>query len=160
VHKSGRLPNCVLKVLVLVTLMLRNSKACRSNCPINFVLETFGDKWTLLIVRDLMFHNKRTFLEFMESDEKISSNILTERLRRLEDHGIVEKNTSPNNRSSFIYTLTSKGADLLPVMLEVTAWSAKHDSSTNTPDGFLDAFNSDRDGVISSFRSVINTDRK
>lgn len=140
--------------------MLRNSKACRSNCPINFVLETFGDKWALLIVRDLMFHNKRTFLEFMDSREKISSNILTERLRRLEDHGIIEKNTSPDNRSSFIYTLTPKGADLLPIMLEVTAWSAKHDSSTNTPDGFLNAFNTDRDGVISSFWAEMDPNRK
>lgn len=140
--------------------MSRTSEACRSNCPINFVLETFGDKWTLLIVRDLMFHNKRTFLSFMESDEKISSNILTERLRRLEDHGIVQKTTSPSNRSSFIYSLTSKGADLLPVMLEVTAWSAKHDSATNTPDGFLTAFKADRDGTIASFRSELKNEKK
>ena len=81
----------------------------------------------------------------MESDEKISSNILTDRLRRLEDHEIINKMTSPSNRSSFIYTLTSKGEDLLPVMLEITAWSAKHDSMTNTPDNFLEAFRQDRE---------------
>jgi DNA-binding HxlR family transcriptional regulator len=111
-------------------------------------------------VRDLMFHNKRTFLEFMASDEKISSNILTERLRRLESHGIIEKNTSSDNRSSFIYSLTFKGKDLLPVMLEITAWSAKHDSLTNIPGNFLDAFEADRDGVIASFQSKFSIDHE
>lgn len=144
-----------MQALMSDTHMLRNSAACRSNCPINFVLETFGDKWTLLIVRDLMFHNKRTFVDFLNSDEKISTNILTERLRRLEGHGIVEKTVAPNNRSSMIYTLTAKGADLLPIMLEVTAWSAKHDALTNTPDGFLEAFAKNRARTIAQFSTQI-----
>ena len=120
--------------------MTRNSKLCRSNCPINFVLETFGDKWTLLIVRDLMFKGKRTYNEFLQSDEKISTNILADRLRKLEEHEIVTKVVAPDNRSKSIYSLTAKGKDILPVMLEITAWSAKHDTATNTPDAFMDAF--------------------
>lgn len=120
--------------------MARNSKHCRSNCPINFVLETFGDKWTLLIVRDLMFKGKRTYNEFLQSDEKISTNILADRLRKLEEHEIVTKTVAADNRSKLIYSLTTKGKDLLPIMLEITAWSAKHDTSTNTPDSFMDIF--------------------
>jgi len=120
--------------------MERNSEHCRSNCPINFVLETFGDKWTLLIVRDLMFKEKRTYNEFLQSDEKISTNILADRLRKLEEHEIVTKAVAPDNRSKIIYSLTTKGKDLLPVMLEITAWSAKHDTATNTPESFMDNF--------------------
>ncbi len=131
-----------MQVLVHFSWMPHNSNSCRSNCPINFVLETFGDKWTLLIVRDLMFKGKQTYGEFLQSGEKISTNILANRLKRLEEHGIVAKSVAPENESSFIYALTSKGTDLLPVMLEITAWSAKHDTMTNTPDSFFEMFKS------------------
>ena len=130
--------------------MTRSSEYCRSNCPINFVLETFGDKWTLLIVRDLMFKGKKSYSEFLESDEKISTNILADRLKRLEEHEIVEKTVAPNNLSKLLYSLTPKGKDLLPIMLEITAWSAKHDSTTNTPETFLDTFDSGRDKMMSA----------
>lgn len=128
--------------------MLRNSKKCRSNCPINFVLETFGDKWTLLVVRDLMFKGKTSFGEFLQSEEKISTNILADRLSRLEEHGIVVKSVATDKRSKFIYKLTEKGKDLLPIMLEITAWSAKHDAATNTPASFLDKFVSAKQEMI------------
>lgn len=117
--------------------MMRNSDACRSNCPINFVLETFGDRWTLLIVRDLMFKGKQTFGAFLESEEKISTNILADRLRRLEAHEIIEKSVAKDNRSKLIYSFTAKGKDLVPIMLEITAWSVRHDSRSNAPDTFL-----------------------
>lgn len=104
------------------------------------MLETFGDKWTLLIVRDLMFKGKRSYSEFLQSDEKIATNILADRLKKLEDNGVVEKNVASDNRSKLIYTLTDKGKDLLPIMLEITAWSAKHDAASNTPSSFLSDF--------------------
>ena len=135
--------------------MARSSDVCRSHCPINFVLETFGDKWTLLIVRDLMFKGKRTYGEFLESDEKISTNILADRLKRLEEHEIVQKTVAPDNRSKLIYSLTPKGKDLLPVMLEITAWSAKHDATTNTPDSFLEMFGSAKDKMMSAILSEL-----
>lgn len=128
--------------------MQRNSDTCRSHCPINFVLETFGDRWTLLIVRDLMFKGKKTFKEFRASDEKIATNILSDRLKRLESHGIVKKTIAPDNRSSLIYSLTEKGKDLIPVMLEITAWSARHDAKSNAPESFEQAFKASRDQVI------------
>jgi len=130
--------------------MARNSDTPRSNCRINFALETFGDKWTLLIVRDLMFKGKRTFGEFLESKEKISTNILADRLKRLEEHGIVEKTVAPDNRSKLLYRLTSKGKDLLPVMLEITAWSVKHDATRNTSDPFLTMFGSAKEEMMSA----------
>ena len=135
--------------------MARSSEICRSNCPINFVLETFGDKWTLLIVRDMMFKGKRTYGEFLESKEKISTNILADRLKRLEEHEIVEKAVAPDNRSKLLYSLTPKGKDLLPVMLEITAWSARHDAATNTPNSFLEMFGSARKEMMAAILSEL-----
>ena len=122
---------------------MHSSEDCRSNCPINFALETFGDRWTLLIVRDLLFKGKRTYGEFLESQEGISTSILADRLRRLKAHGIVTADAADDRRST-LYRLTSKGRDLLPVMLEMTAWSAKHDPLTNTPEDFARALKAQR----------------
>lgn len=129
--------------------MKQNSENYRSNCPINFVLEIFGDKWTLLIVRDLMFKSKRSYGEFLQSNENISTNILADRLQKLEAAGIAFKEIDKQNKSKFIYTLTEKGKDLLPIMLEITAWSSKHDATTNTPDSFIQAFENDKSGLSS-----------
>jgi DNA-binding HxlR family transcriptional regulator len=131
-----------------------NSANCRSNCPINFVLETFGDRWTLLIVRDLMFKGKTKYGDFLKSDEGISTNILAERLQRLEEHGIVVKEASEDGRSAS-YRLTAKGKDLLPIMLEITAWSAKHDSKTNAPSDFLTNLRKARRKLIASVLSKL-----
>jgi hypothetical protein len=76
-------------ITATVASMAHNSDRCRSHCPINFVLETFGDKWTLLVIRDLMFHGKRHYGEFLASDEGISTNILADRLQRLERDGVI-----------------------------------------------------------------------
>ncbi len=127
--------------------MEHNSENCRSNCPINFILETFGDKWTLLVVRDLMFKGKKYYGEFLESDEKISTNILAERLQRLESQGVITKEKDPDHKSKFIYALTEKGKALLPIMLEVTQWSSTYDSLTNTPKEFSEALKVDKEMV-------------
>lgn len=136
--------------------MANDSDLCRSNCPINFVLETFGDRWTLLVIRDLMFHGKRYYGEFLASDEGISTNILADRLQRLELDGVIERETDPDNRSRAIYRLTQKGIDLVPVMLEITAWSGKHDASTNAPAPLLKALKKDRGSVIAKVRSDLD----
>lgn len=133
--------------------MSQSSVSCRSHCPINFMLETFGDRWTLLIVRDLMFKGKRSYGEFLDSEEGISTNILADRLKRLEQGGVIEKSVDPANKSRLFYRLTAKGLDLLPVMLEVTAWSARHDSLSNTPPAFLQAYEADRAGLIAALRA-------
>jgi DNA-binding HxlR family transcriptional regulator len=116
----------------------------RSDCPINFVLEVFGDKWTLLVIRDLMFKGKRYYGDFLKSDEGISTNILADRLKRLEQSGIIEREADPSHGARVIYRLTKKGKDLLPVMLEITAWSGKYDPETNAPKALLKALGKDR----------------
>jgi len=127
--------------------MKHDSKYCRSHCPINFALETFGDKWTLLVIRDLLFKGKRYYSDFLESGEGISTNILADRLKALETSGLIQKRVDPNKRSKMIYSLTEKGLGLLPVMLEITAWSKQYDSLSNAPDEFMQAFKQDKDAL-------------
>ncbi|MCR6671228.1 helix-turn-helix domain-containing protein [Devosia ginsengisoli] len=98
----------------------------RSGCPINLGLEIFGDKWSLLIIRDMMFAGKRHYREFLASDEGISSNILADRLAMLVDAGILSKADDPNHRLKAIYSLTEKGIDLLPVIAQISRWSRKY----------------------------------
>jgi DNA-binding HxlR family transcriptional regulator len=94
----------------------------RSNCPISLALEVFGDRWSLLIVRDLMFAGKRHFREFLTSDEKISSRILTDRLNSLSEAGIISKSDDPTHKQKAIYRLTEKGIDLFPVIAQIGIW--------------------------------------
>ncbi len=135
--------------------MFQNSENCRSNCPINFLLEAFGDKWTLLIVRDLMFKEKQYYGDFLQSTEGISTNILAERLKRLELNGVITKSGDPDNKLKHIYGLTDKGKDLLPVMLEITAWSAKYDSLTNTPPEFVAQLKADKEAVTRALKQKL-----
>jgi len=98
----------------------------KSLCPINQALELFGDKWTLLIIRDIMFEGKNTYRGFLQSEEKIASNILADRLNMLEREGLLVKKSDPSHKQKIIYTLTEKGIDLLPVLIEVGVWSSKY----------------------------------
>ena len=98
----------------------------RSYCPVNLALEVFGDRWSLIIIRDIMFEGKRYFRELLQSEEKIASNILTDRLAMLEREGILSKASDPEHKQKYIYSLTPKGIDLLPVMVEIGGWSLKH----------------------------------
>ena len=138
--------------------MTNTSEHFRSNCPINFLLETVGDKWSLLIIRDIMFKNKRTFGELLSSAEGIATNILSQRLKHLEECRVIEKSIDRENRSKRLYTLTEKGRGLLPLMLEITAWSAEHDSLTNTPPDFIERLVNDRATVIEEFNTLLKED--
>ena len=107
--------------------MKAENKKRETGCPIAFGLDTFGDRWTLLIIREIMLRGKKTYSEFLEADEGIASNILVARLKHLEAEGIVEKSRDPDNRRAFLYDLTKKGRDLAPIMLEIIIWSGLHD---------------------------------
>jgi DNA-binding HxlR family transcriptional regulator len=100
--------------------------ARRSMCPISCTLDILGDRWTLLIVRDLMFKGRKTYGEFLQSDEKIATNILADRLRVLEGAGIVEKKAFPGNRAKNLYRLTPKGIDLMPTLVEIMLWGDRY----------------------------------
>ena len=98
----------------------------RSGCPINLTLEVLGDKWSLLILRDMMFGRKRHFRELMRSEEGISSNILADRLKRLLEHGLLTKADDPSHKQKAIYSLTEQGIELLPVLAQMAAWGRKY----------------------------------
>ena len=99
----------------------------RSHCPVNFALESLGDRWALLIVRDMVFHGKKTYGEFLKAEEGIATNILASRLDFLERIEVIKKSPHGEDRRKDIYTLTEKGLDLIPVLFEFIKWSAKHD---------------------------------
>ena len=96
--------------------------ARRSDCPISCVLDLIGDKWTLLILRDMLFFNKSRFEEFLESSEKISTNILTDRLHKLEAGGLITKTPYSSHRLRMSYSPTEKGESLIPVLKEIVKW--------------------------------------
>lgn len=98
----------------------------RSECPISRSLEIWGDKWSLLIIRDLMFAKTRTYGDFLKSPEKIATNILASRLDLLEENGIVEKKSGADNGKRAPYVLTEKGVDMLPILMEIHLWAEKH----------------------------------
>ena len=98
----------------------------RCKCPISSALDIIGDKWTLLIIRDMLFDHKKTFKDFSTSAESIATNILSSRLKLLEEVGLIMKSKIEGNQKSNIYTLTQKGLDLLPVIAEITLWSDEH----------------------------------
>jgi DNA-binding HxlR family transcriptional regulator len=104
-------------------------RAPRSNCPVSRALEAIGDRWSLLILRDLILWDKRRYQEFLESEEGISTNILADRLARLERQGLISKSNDPDDKRQFVYTPTEKGLDLLPVVFEMARWSLKYDPS-------------------------------
>lgn len=95
----------------------------RSNCPLSSALDVIGDKWTLLIVRDMIVHHKSTFMGFERSDEKIAASILAKRLKWLQKEGIITKQKMPQNKKTNIYLLTEKGLAFTPVIMELVAWS-------------------------------------
>jgi DNA-binding HxlR family transcriptional regulator len=103
----------------------------RSGCPLNASVEMLGDRWSLLILRDMMLRGYSAFNEFLHSDEKIATNILSDRLRRLESYGIISSEQDPSDGRKTIYTLTDKGIDLAPVMAEMVLWAARHEETGN-----------------------------
>jgi DNA-binding HxlR family transcriptional regulator len=103
----------------------------RSGCPLNASVEMLGDRWSLLIIRDMMVRGFQTYKEFMASDEGIASNILADRLRKLEAHGIITTEPDPSDGRKLIYLLTPKGIDLAPVLTEMVLWAARHEKTGN-----------------------------
>jgi DNA-binding HxlR family transcriptional regulator len=122
----------------------------RSGCPVSISLELLGDRWSLLIVRDLMVRGYRTFKEFQESGEGIASNVLTDRLRRLREVGIVETETAEDARRVH-YRLTERGIDLAPLLLDLLVWGARHERSS-APPVLVERMERDREGFLAEVR--------
>lgn len=105
----------------------------RSQCPINLVLEAVGDSWSMLIIRDLMLRGHTSYQAFLRSEERIATNILADRLQKLEQNGLISKAADPADARKYIYALTSKGADLAPLLIEMTLFSLKHEQRIDMP---------------------------
>ena len=135
--------------------MSKKSRSDKSSCPISYCLDLFGDRWTLLVLRDLILHGKTRFAEFLSSDEGIASNILADRLERLEQNGILRREPDPLDARKKLCLVTNKGVSLTPVLLEIAAWGATYDPSTGAPDGFASAFYDDREGYYRNHRKRI-----
>ncbi|SRR5229473_7643541 len=103
----------------------------RSGCPLNASVEMLGDRWSLLIIRDMMLLGSHTFKEFLGSYERIATNILADRLRKLEAYGIIRTERDPSDGRKLIYQLTPKGIDLAPVLTEMVLWAGRHEQTEN-----------------------------
>ena len=135
-----------------------------NHCPIAFALDIFGDRWSLLILRDVLFKGKRRYKDLMESSEGIATNVLAQRLARLEARGILSKEVDQESKKQFIYQPTRKGLDLLPVLLELVRWSAIHDSETAAPSEFVRRLRADPAGLsaelLAPFSKIARVKRK
>ena len=127
----------------------------KSDCAINFSLQTFGDPWSLLIVRDIVFFGKKTYGEFLASDERIGTSVLANKLVSLEKEGILTKKLSTQDKRKEEYYLTQKGLDLIPILIDLTAWGAKYDPGTGASKKWVKAIRSDRDAVVKRTIQVV-----
>lgn len=103
----------------------------RSGCPLNASVEMLGDRWSLLIIRDMMLAGAHTYKTFLDCYEGIATNILADRLRKLVDYGIITTEPDPSDRRKVTYLLTQKGIDLAPVLTEMVLWAAAHENTGN-----------------------------
>jgi DNA-binding HxlR family transcriptional regulator len=131
----------------------------RSDCPINFGLETFGDPWSLLIIRDIVYFGKKTYGEFLASEEGIATNILASRLAHMEQQGILVKKPHRTDERKEMYVLTEKGLDLIPILVEMANWSADHDLRTGAPPDWIALMKAEREKMIQLIRETVQSGR-
>jgi len=129
----------------------------RSDCPINFALEVFGDPWSLLIIRDIVYFGKSTYGEFLASEEGMATNILANRLAQLEQQGVLVKKVSEKDKRKEEYVLTEKGLDLIPVLVEMANWSAEYDPHTGAPAAWIALMKADREKMIRLIRETVQS---
>lgn len=143
---------CTLQVMwYFLAVVPKPNSAHRSGCPVSISLEVLGDRWSLLIVRDLMVRGYHTFKEFQQAGEGIATNILADRLKKLQRAGIVSTEPEESDRRKINYRLTEKGIDLAPVMLELLIWGARH-QETGAPCAVIEAMVRNRKEVLAETR--------
>ena len=122
----------------------------RSDCPVSSSLDIWGDKWSLLIIRDLMFAKECTYGDLLKSPEGIATNILASRLLALEENKLIKKLDHPESKAKVLYRLTKKGIDLLPVMIEINLWAEKYFTIPADRKAMLKVVKKDKEGFITS----------
>ena len=125
----------------------------RSKCPTSGALDILGDKWSLLVIRDMIYFKKKTFNEFLKSNEKIATNILASRLKKLEEFGLISKSNNQKNKKVNIYKLTAIGLDIIPTLIELTMWSIKNVEKTKVVKSISSEYLEDRAKLISNMKS-------
>ena len=128
-------------------MAIRRTSRRRSGCPVSISLEIFGDRWALLVIRDMMVRGYRTFGEFLHSGEGIATNVLTDRLRRLVEAGMVCTEASEEDGRRMYYRLTDKGIAFAPVLLELLVWAARYEE-TGAPCAVMDHLAANRETVL------------
>jgi DNA-binding HxlR family transcriptional regulator len=136
---------------------MKHTHQRRSDCPINFALELFGDPWSLLIIRDIVYFGKKTYGEFLASEEGMATNILASRLAHLEHQGLLVKKLSEQDKRKEEYVLTEKGLDLIPVLVEMANWSAEHDPHTAAPAAWIALMKAEREQLIRLMRETVQS---
>jgi DNA-binding HxlR family transcriptional regulator len=134
---------------------MKHTQQRRSDCPINFALETFGDPWSLLIIRDIVYFGKKTYGAFLTSEEGMATNILASRLARLEQQGILMKQPSSSDKRKEEYVLTEKGLDLIPVLVEMANWSAEYDPQTGASPAWRALMKAQREHMLQRMRETV-----
>jgi DNA-binding HxlR family transcriptional regulator len=122
-------------------------------CPIRYGAVVFGDVWSLLILRDIVFKGARHYADFLNADEGISTNILAARLARLEAEGVLSKTQDVENKTRYVYGLTEKGKALVPTLLEIMDWSERWDPQTEVPEEFINELRQDRAALATKITS-------
>jgi len=128
----------------------KNGVERRSGCPLNASVEMLGDRWSLLIIRDMMLRGFKTYKQFLECYEGIATNILADRLRKLVAYGIISTSPDPSDRRKVIYRLTPKGIDLAPVLTEMVLWAAAHEDTGNQ--ALVQLMRKDKDRFVAGVR--------
>ena len=130
-----------------------------STCPINASLVVVGDRWSLLVVRDLMFAGYRSFNPFLQSGEGIATNILADRIEKLTEVGIITKEPDLQDGRKWVYSLTPKGIDLAPILLELSKWGSRYQDGI-APAGVLEKWEADRAGLLAELKGRLKKDAR
>jgi DNA-binding HxlR family transcriptional regulator len=137
-----------------------NKRSREKQCPVDFALGVFGDRWTLLVLRDLLLAGKQRYRDLILQKEGIATNVLASRLKKLQAHGLVERSPDPDDARQVVYTLTDKAIDLIPVLLEISRWSARHDPHTAAPASLVRRFDEDRTRLVAELTAEARARQK
>jgi DNA-binding HxlR family transcriptional regulator len=145
------------KTQVVFKIIFMKEAKKRSECPISCTLDVFGDKWSFLIIRDLMSAKECTYGDFLKSPEGIATNILASRLVMLEENGIIEKLVHPTSKAKVLYKLTRKGIDLLPILVEIHLWFDKYGTIPEDKREMLEIVKKDKAGLIDNITKMLES---
>ncbi|MEM9470467.1 MAG: helix-turn-helix domain-containing protein [Pseudomonadota bacterium] len=137
--------------------MTSTAEPRRSECPISFALEIFGDRWTLIVLRDLMLKSRQRYRELLDAEEGIATNVLAERLKRLEHRGLITKKRDPADARQFIYLPSELAVGLVPMLVEMIVWGIRTGDKDAGSD-FLDRFETERDKLIRDLQQKVRND--